>query len=92
MADQDVHMESVGNALALRAPGGGTQGNPQSKETPISQNTGLSYGLPETHVCPMYYVLGVVASLTSFLFLRPLSYLIQDLYPFEICNIRDHYN
>ena len=54
MADQDVDMEQqrVG-PLALRASGPG--GNPQSKETPISQNTGLSYGLPETHTTILPY-------------------------------------
>ena len=39
--------------LALRASGPG--GKPQSKETPISQNTGLSYGLPETHTTILPY-------------------------------------
>ena len=33
--------------MAARAGGGGN--NPVSKETPISQGVGLSYGLPETH-------------------------------------------
>lgn len=49
MPTQDAGMDEPGGEMSLMATGGGGGPNAQSKETPISNPSSITYGLQETH-------------------------------------------